>query len=128
MVSTSPNPAYIFLPIFIAKNLRFPSNPPVSTPGALVAAVKIKLDHLRAFFRGRKKPPFLHRILAGLHQQRMAADHARTPHTAVWRDDHFDLDLARNVHAASQFGIGRRSLALDLALSVIRVRLLRGRA
>src|SRR5262245_37345958 len=127
MANTSPNPAYNFLPIFIATNLRFPSNSPhAGYPcNASVASVKIKLDDLRRLFRRREELPFLHGVLARLHQQGMAADYPRAAYVPIRRNDHFDLDFAGNAHPAGQLRVRRRSLYFHLTLAIVRVRLLR---
>src|SRR6266403_456604 len=55
-----------------------------------------------------------------LHEQRMAAQRARTLHTTVGSDDHLDLDLAHDVHAFGKFRIRGSDFTLDLALALFR--------
>src|SRR5260370_26831331 len=88
-----------------------------------VAAGETKFNPRRGFSRRRHKLPFLHGIKARLHQQRVAAQCARTFHAPVRIDDHFDLDPARYVHAPREFGLGRSKLGLDLALALFGRRL-----
>src|SRR6266566_8597319 len=92
-----------------------------------IVAAKIELDDLSRLFRGRKEFPFLDCVLACLHEQWMAADHARAPDTPVWHDDHFDLHLAGNIHASREFWVSRRIFQLNLALAFISGRRLRVR-
>src|SRR5262245_48702282 len=131
MARTSPNPAYIFLPMFIAENLTSPQTARKRADireltDDLAVSVKIKFDDLCSFFRRGKVLPFFHSVLACLDQQWMSANYARAAYVPIRRDDDFDFDFAGHVHPARQLGIGRRSFCLDLALSIVRVRLLRG--
>src|SRR4029077_6983667 len=91
----------------------------------LIRTAKIKFDNLSGLFRRGEELPFLHSILASLHKQRVTADDASAAHFAVGRDNDFNLDLSRHADALGEFGIGRRGLALNLALTFVRVRLLR---
>src|SRR6267378_3475037 len=118
--------------MLIAKSLRFPTTQkqfqPTETgpyPARLIAAVKIKFDDLRGFFRSRKKLPFLHRVLTSLYQQRVAAENTGTAHVSVRRDNDFNLHLAGDAHAPREFGINGRSLGFDLALALLATRRLR---
>src|SRR5579863_2099545 len=55
----------------------------------------------------------------------MSANDAGAAHVAIGRDDDLNFDPARNIHAARQFRIRRRSFCLDLALTLVRRSLLR---
>src|SRR5439155_18467107 len=92
-------------------------NNPSATDGLI--GMKFELNNLRGLFRRRHKLPFLYGVLASLDQQRMSADDARALNTSVRRDDHFNLDLARDIHSPGEFRIYRRGLDLDLALGFI---------
>src|SRR5262249_3501108 len=85
----------------------------------LVVILKIEFDNLSGFFRRREELPLLDGILARLHEQGVAADNTGTANLAIRRDDYLNFDFAGDVHALCELGIGRRGLALDLALAIV---------
>src|SRR5712692_667103 len=128
IASIVPNPMYSFLPIVIAKNLRSPPAKWTSSARSCRAPMscrhsgasgKLKLDCLCALFWSRGELPFLDRVHAGLHQQRMPPHSACALHPAVRRNDHFDLDLAGHVHPPGKFRVRRRHLVLYFALTFL---------
>src|SRR5690348_16072960 len=95
--------------------------------GRLLVAVEIELDDLGGLFGCRIKLPFLERVLADLHQQRVTAYNVRGANMAVGSNHGFDLDLSGNVHATSQLRVDRTDPRLDLAFGFIGGALLRKR-
>src|ERR1700679_832233 len=83
--------------------------------GALLLLVKIELHNLRGLFGRGQKLPVLDRVLAGLHENGMAADDPRALDVTVGSDDHLDFDFAGDAHAASEFRIHGRDLGLYFA-------------
>ena len=76
--------------------------------------MKFELNNLCGLFRRRHKLPFLYSILAGLNEQRMTSDDPSAFHAPIGSDDHFNLDLARDIHSPGEFRIYRGGLDLDL--------------
>src|ERR1700686_3322557 len=104
--STAPNPTYSFLPIFITKPLRglwpfaceksFGCGPRSFARKFLVR--ETKFDYLSGLFWSWHELPFLDRVLAGLHQQRVTADDFRAAYMAVRSNHHLDFPLAAPTH------------------------------
>ena len=72
-------------------------NNPSASDGLI--GMKFELNNLCGLFRRRHKLPFLYGVLAGLNEQRMTSDDASAFHAPIGGDDHFNLDLARDIHS-----------------------------
>jgi hypothetical protein len=92
----------------------------IVAPLASLVGMKIKFNNLRGLFGRRRKLPFLHGVLASLHEQGVSPDDSRAFHTTVRRDDDFDFHFARNIHPFREIGIRGSRLGFDLALGFVR--------
>src|SRR5258708_36741857 len=82
--------------------------------------MKIEFDNLGRLFVAGCEFPFLDRVLASLHEERMTADYAGAFDATIRRNDDFDLDLADYVHPLGQIRIDRSDAGFHLALPFLR--------
>jgi hypothetical protein len=81
--------------------------------------LELKFNDLGGFLRSRLESPVLDGIKAGLNEQRMTTDGTGILYAAIWSDNDLNLDLAGQIHAASQIGELRIHSGFNLAPSSI---------
>src|SRR5579863_6554334 len=78
--------------------------------------MKFEFNDLRGLFVRGHELPFLDRVFARLHEQRMSAKHSRALHMTVGCDNDFNLHSARHVHALRELRIRWSNTRLHFAL------------